>query len=155
MSDPVQPLIPRGHTLSSRNDSGRTIRGRLVVGDVSPPLPGATWSYAMSRLDSSGRVTEQSMVARLQWSAADRLTATAHGSDAVIIRRDTSGAFELSGRRRIRIPASLRARCALNAGDQVLLAASTRHDLLLVHTMAALDQLLRNHHHNLVPEATP
>jgi hypothetical protein len=109
----------------------------------------------MGRLDSSGRVTEQSTVERLRWSATDRLTTTAHGSDAVIIRRDASGAFELSGRRRIRIPSSLRARCALTAGDQVLLAASTHHDVLLVYTMAALDQLLSTHHDNLASEATP
>ena len=43
------------------------------------------------------------------------------------------------------IPAALRRRCGLRAGDHVLLAASAGQDTLAAYSFAVLDEALRAH----------
>ena len=43
------------------------------------------------------------------------------------------------------IPAALRRRCGLRAGDQVLLAVFTAQDALAAYSLAVVDQALRAH----------
>ena len=43
------------------------------------------------------------------------------------------------------IPAALRSRCGLRAGDHVLLAASPREDILAAYSFAVVNQAMRVH----------
>jgi len=43
------------------------------------------------------------------------------------------------------IPAALRRRCGLRAGDHVLLAASPGQDMLAAYSVAVVDQAMRAH----------
>ena len=63
----------------------------------------------------------------------------------VLARRDPGGMVTLPARPRVAIPASLRRRCGLRPGDQVLLAALPGQDALAAWPLAVVDQALRAH----------
>jgi bifunctional DNA-binding transcriptional regulator/antitoxin component of YhaV-PrlF toxin-antitoxin module len=84
------------------------------------------------------------MTAVLGWQAGDRLTFTA-AAGAVIARRDPVGLVIVPAKPYLVIPAALRRRCGLLAGDHVLLAASPGEDMLTAYSFAAVGQALRAH----------
>ena len=79
--------------------------------------------YGLGRIDRSGRVADRAVTGALGWRGGDRLTLTAEAG-VVVIRRDPGGMVTLPPRSCVPIPAALRRRCGLLAGDPVLLAAS-------------------------------
>jgi integrase/recombinase XerC len=88
--------------------------------------------YGTGRIDASGRVGDRSISAALGWGSGDRLTLTAEAS-MVVVRRDPHGMAILPASRCIVIPAALRRRCGLTAGDLVLLAARPGQDMLAAY----------------------
>ena len=63
----------------------------------------------------------------------------------MIARRATGGMVIVPTRPYIVIPAALRSRCGLRAGDHVLLAASPGEDKLTAYSFAVVDQAMRAH----------
>ena len=63
----------------------------------------------------------------------------------MIARRDPGGMVTVPSRPYVVIPAALRRRCGLRAGDHVLLAASPVEDMLAAYSFAVVDQALRFH----------
>ena len=63
----------------------------------------------------------------------------------MIAHRDPGGMVTVPARPYVVIPASLRRRCGLRAGDHVLLAASPGQDMLAAYSFAVVDQALRAH----------
>jgi hypothetical protein len=100
--------------------------------------------YGIGRIDASGRVADRAVTCALGWRAGDRLTLTAEAG-MVIARRDPGGMVTLPVRPCLAIPAALRHRCGLRAGDRVLLAALPEQDYLAVFTLAVVDQAIRAH----------
>jgi hypothetical protein len=78
--------------------------------------------YGIARIDASGRICERAVITALGWSGGDRLTFTADAG-VVTARRDPGGMVTVPASAYITIPAALRRRCGLEAGEQVLLAA--------------------------------
>ena len=91
------------------------------------PVPSAPRDvvYGIARIDSSGRICERAIVTALGWAGGDRLTFTADAG-VVTARHDPGGMVTLPASGYITIPAALRRRCGLAAGDQVLLAGRLR-----------------------------
>jgi hypothetical protein len=79
--------------------------------------------YGFGRIDASGRVADRATIAVLGWRGGDRLTLTGEGG-VMIARRDPGGMVTVPARPYIVIPAALRRRCGLRAGDHELPAAS-------------------------------
>jgi hypothetical protein len=104
------------------------------------------WVYAISRLDTAGRVSDLSTVRALGWAPDERVQLAAYANQALIARRDAQGLVAVTRRGYLRIPAALRARCAMRSGEQVLLAASPDADVLVVHTLSSVEHLLRTQH---------
>jgi hypothetical protein len=100
------------------------------------------WVYVISRVDSSGRIADRSVVRTAGWAAGDRVTVAGWRNEAVILRRDPEGMFVISTRAHLLIPSGLRRRCAVGGGDRVLVAANAGLDTVIVYTMAALQRLL-------------
>jgi bifunctional DNA-binding transcriptional regulator/antitoxin component of YhaV-PrlF toxin-antitoxin module len=100
--------------------------------------------YGSGRIDASGRVADRSAIAALGWRGGDRLTVTADAG-VMIARRDPGGMVTVPVRPYIVIPAALRRRCGLQAGDHVLLAASPGQDTLAAYSFTVVDQALRDH----------
>jgi bifunctional DNA-binding transcriptional regulator/antitoxin component of YhaV-PrlF toxin-antitoxin module len=63
----------------------------------------------------------------------------------MIARRDPAGMVTVPAQPYVVIPAALRRRCGLRAGDHVLLAASPGQDTLAAYSFALVDQALRAH----------
>src|SRR6185295_18743974 len=93
---------------------------------AAPQIPGpgpVDVVYGMGRLDSSGRVADQVITRVLGWHPGDRLTLT--GTPGIVTaHRDPAGMVTLGRKPYVTIPAVLRDRCGLHAGDRVLLAAT-------------------------------
>jgi hypothetical protein len=100
--------------------------------------------YGLARIDASGRICERAVITALGWADGDRLTFTAEAG-VVIARRDPGGMVTLPASAYITIPAALRRRCGLKAGDQVLLAALPGEDALAAYCLAVVDQAIRAH----------
>ena len=63
----------------------------------------------------------------------------------VIARRDPGGLVTMPAKPYLPIPAALRQRCGLQAGDRVLLAVFPAEDSLAAYSFAVVDQALRAH----------
>jgi hypothetical protein len=110
---------------------------------ASPPdRPGVV--YGFGRIDASGRVADRVTIATLGWRGGDRLTLTAEAG-VMVARRDPGDMVTVPSRPYVVIPAALRRRCGLRAGDHVLLAASPGEDMLAAYSFAVVDQAMRAH----------
>jgi len=104
--------------------------------------------YGLARIDASGRIADRAVTNALGWRGGDRLTLTAE-SGVVVARRDPAGMVTLQVRLYLAIPAALRHRCGLRAGDQVLLAGWPGEEAMTAVSLAVVDQAVRAH--GLVP----
>jgi bifunctional DNA-binding transcriptional regulator/antitoxin component of YhaV-PrlF toxin-antitoxin module len=98
---------------------------------LAEPLPGFAREvvYGFGRIDASGRITDRAVTTALGWRGGDRLTLTAD-TGVVVARRDPGGMITIPVRPCVVVPAALRRRCGLRAGDRVLLAALPGEDAL-------------------------
>jgi hypothetical protein len=142
---PIAPVIPPSAGPSVRGRSRLGTGHRLPVAAV-PVIPAAPAGvvYGFGRIDASGRVADRAITGALGWRPGDRL-ALAADAGVVIARRDQGGMVTVPSRPYIVIPAALRHRCGLRAGDHVLLAAVPGEDLLAAYSFAVVDQALRAH----------
>jgi hypothetical protein len=143
----ITPVVPSG----SPARHGRGIPGRaratfplpLASPPGSPPVLRDV-VYGIGRIDASGRVADRAIAAALSWRGGDRLTLTAQAG-VVVVRRDPHGMVTLPASGYIVIPAALRRRCGLRAGDLVLLAAQPAQDTLAAYPFGLVDQAIRAH----------
>jgi len=134
---PVAPVIP---SAGPGRRPGKPGTGRPMPLASAPRRPDLV--YGFGRIDASGRVADRVTIAALGWRGGDRLTLTAE-AEVMIARRDPGGMITMPSRPYILIPATLRRRCGLGAGDHVLLAASPEQDTLTAYSFAVVDQALR------------
>jgi len=134
---PVPPVVPAA---SPGCRPGKPGRGRPVPLASPPGRPDVV--YGFGRIDASGRVADRVTIAALGWRGGDRLTVIAEAG-VMIARRDPGGMVTVPTRAYVVIPAALRRRCGLRAGDRVLLAASPGQDMLAAYSFAVVDQALR------------
>jgi hypothetical protein len=136
----VPPLLPHG---------GTTAGSPGVVSLVRMPLPlpslisrrTSTVVYGLSALDDRGRVADRVVMRALGWSAGLRLDI--HETAGVLTAlKAPDGAYQLTNQGHLRLPAPLRHRCGLAAGDRVLLAADPDRSWLAIYPPAALDNFL-------------
>jgi hypothetical protein len=144
-ASPITPVIPPPAGRGARGRSRPGTGHRLPVASVPviPPAP-ADVVYGFGRIDASGRVADRAITSALGWQPGDRL-ALAADAGVVIARRDPGGMVTMPSRPYIVIPAALRRRCGLRAGDRVLLAVFPAQDALAAYSFAVVDQALRAH----------
>ena len=131
------PLMIPPRARPGGREQGRTgVVRRLPVATV-PEVPAARDDvlYGFGRMDESGRVANRAMTAALGWQPGDRLTVTA-AAGVVRVRRDPSGMVTMPSKPYLVIPATLRRRCGLRAGDRVLLAVLPAQDALAAYSFA-------------------
>ncbi len=101
--------------------------------------------YGIGRVDSSGRVANREITEALHWRPGDRLEIVLMPS-AIVIRACPDGPLRVPQRPSIVIPRPARTLHRIEAGDHVLLAAAPAYDLVMVHTLSALDDMLASYH---------
>ena len=114
----IAPLIPPRARPGGREHARPAIARRLPVA-AAPEVPVVPDDvvYGFGRMDESGRVADRAMISALGWQPGDRLTITA-GAGVVIARRDPGGLVTMPAKPYLVIPAALRRRCGLRAGDR-------------------------------------
>jgi AbrB family looped-hinge helix DNA binding protein len=138
---PVAPVIPPAGRPGSHGRRGlRASRPLPLAGP--PERPDVV--YGLGRIDASGRVADRAIISALGWRGGDRLTLTAEAG-VMVARRDPDGVVTVPARPYIVIPAAVRRRCGLRAGDRVLLAAVPADDTLAAYSFAVVDQAMRAH----------
>ena len=140
---PLAPLIPSSSVPADRRRAWAAAGRPLPLARPMRSVPQDV-VYGVARIDASGRICERAIIATLGWAGGDRLTSTAEAG-VVTARRDPGGMVTLPASGYITIPAALRRRCGLRAGDHVLLAASPGQDTLTAYSFAVVDQALRAH----------
>jgi bifunctional DNA-binding transcriptional regulator/antitoxin component of YhaV-PrlF toxin-antitoxin module len=141
----IAPLIPPAARTGSRENDRTSPARRLPLAAVPevPVVPDDV-RYGFGRMDEWGRVADQAVIRVLGWQPGDRLTLT--GSAGVVIaRRDPGGLVTMPAKPYLTIPAALRRRCGLRAGDRVLLAVFPEQDAMAAYSFAVVDQALRAH----------
>jgi hypothetical protein len=144
-AQPLAPVIPSSGVTASRQRARPAAARRLPL--ASPvPVPSVPEDvvYGIARIDSSGRICERAVIAALGWAGGDRLTFTADAG-VVTAHYDLGGMVTLPASGYLTIPAALRRRCGLAAGDQVLLAALPDRGSLAAYCLAVVDQAIRAH----------
>jgi len=139
----IAPVVPPLLPVSSRASSPGV--AELVRGPL--PLPSlisrrtSSVVYGVSALDDRGRVADRVVMRALGWSAGRRLGI--HETAGVLtVLTDPNGSYQVTSQGHLRLPAPLRHRCGLEAGDRVLLAADPDRSRLVIYPPAALDTLL-------------
>ena len=142
-AQPLAPVIPSPAIPAARWRAGSAAGRPLPLACPVRSVPEDV-VYGIARIDSSGRICERAIITALGWAGGDRLTFTAEAG-VVTARRDPGGMVTLPGSAYITIPAALRHRCGLEAGDQVLLAALPGEGTLAAYCPAVVDQAIRAH----------
>ncbi len=97
--------------------------------------------YGLAAVDDRGRIADRVVLRALGWSAGQRLTIAETGG-MLTVHTDPAGDHQVTNQGHLRIPAPLRHRCGLTAGDRVLLAADPDESRLTIYPPAALDNAL-------------
>jgi hypothetical protein len=100
--------------------------------------------YGLAALDCHGRVADRIIMQTLGWSPGLRLRIEIEeaATGALTAAPDPQGAYRITSQGHVRIPAPLRHRYGLRAGDRVLLAAHPEQSQLVIYPPAILDALL-------------
>ncbi|QUH05994.1 AbrB/MazE/SpoVT family DNA-binding domain-containing protein [Saccharopolyspora erythraea] len=130
------------------------MRSRLPLAEVATVPGDASWGYGIGRVDASGRIAENTVVRALGWAAGDHLSVSVRGG-AAVVRRDPQGAFTIPSAGRVLLPAPVRTRVGVGAGDRLLLAADPAQDVVVAFPMWALDAVLAPHANSLVGGEQP
>lgn len=136
------------HAAASRQDA-RAVLGRpLPVAQLADTVPESKTHLVVTRMDQHGRLADRTPLLALRWLPAQRVTfaADSHGG-VLLVRR--GGLEAITGQGHLRVPARVRHVLRLTAGERLLVAAFTQHDLLIVHTMAAVDAMMLAYHANI------
>jgi hypothetical protein len=142
---PIAPVIPSpGRLAGTPSVRPEAVRPLPMAGPAAALSVPAGVVYGTGRIDASGRVADHAVTCALGWREGDRLTLTA-SQGVVTARRDPVGMLSVPTRACLAIPAVLRRRCGLRAGDRVLLAAVPGQDMLAAYSFAVVDQALRAH----------
>lgn len=143
-------VVPAGRRFAAKQEQRR----RVPVSDEQAAGRDGSAPYRIAAVDHRGRVAESSLMRLLGWEPGARVE-VAMRSGVVLVRRSSSAAFRLTRRGHVQLPLAVRRWCDLGAGDRVLLAAAPDADVLVVHTMAALDDMVRAFHTRLFGSDQP
>ncbi|MBL8927204.1 MAG: AbrB/MazE/SpoVT family DNA-binding domain-containing protein [Pseudonocardia sp.] len=101
--------------------------------------------YGMSAMDGRGRISDRVLTAVLAWTPGTALTATTTPDGVITLAPEPDGRVHLPHENTLRLPADIRHRCRLHAGDRLLLLADPEHNQLRLYPPTVLDELLNRH----------
>lgn len=140
MIAPVVPPVLATSGWAATPSVATLVRGPLSLPALVPRRT-STVVYGLSALDDRGRVADRVVMRALGWSAGLRLD-IGETAGVLTVATDPDGGYQVTNQGHLRLPAPLRHRCGLQAGDRVLLAADPQRSRLAVYPPAVLDTLL-------------
>jgi len=125
---------------------------RLPVAALIDRAPRTATFYAVTTVDSRGRLADRSPLRVLGWPPLSRVSIDTVRGELIIIRR-CDGPDTITGQGHVRLPARIRHLCRLEPCERLLVAAFPTHDVLALYTDAALDAMLLGYHEALRAES--
>jgi hypothetical protein len=150
----IAPLIPPRRPGGSGRQPLANRMARLEVVDLLARPRSGSLVYGMGKIDQWGLISNRTTIDALGWTAGDHLHIALVGG-SVVAHRDPAGAFDMGAKPYLILPAPVRHRSGLDGGELVLLAADPNHDVLVVHPLAALDEMITGYHASLTTVASP
>lgn len=127
------------------NPAGRLMRSPRIAGlpVARPPerVQRSSSRYAFTTIDGRGRLGDRSLVRLLNWPPGSSLKPIVLDDQVIVLSR-SPGTAAVTKLGHVRLPAAIRHRCQLRAGDGLLLTTSPARDLLIVCTTSVLDEAL-------------
>lgn len=137
--------------LAQRQDTGG--RRGLPLPHLERPTVSSSSLYVVTAMDVWGRLADRSPFRALQWGHDIPLAlSVVHG--AMVILPKPAGKHLVTRQGHLRLPASVRHRCHLKAGDRVLLVGFAERNLLVAYPTSVLDAMVLAYHATLVEEAS-
>ncbi len=131
-----------------RNDN----RGLPLPSLHNGPDEGAS-RYAVTAVDSDGRLADRSVLTFLSWSAGQPIDLALEPGPIIVARRN--GNTAVSSRGFLRIPLPLRRQCGIAPRDRVLIAAYQRPPELLIIPISTAREVVHAYRRSHLDQATP
>ncbi len=144
----ISPLNMPQPNLDGPAASGRAARRSMTLASIPDPQT-ASMAFDITIVDATGRIFTRSIIGSLGWVPGQRLAIQA-AAGLIIAVADPAGSRALTAHGNLTLPVGLRSLCGLETGVRVLLAADPRRRRLLVYPPGLLDQLLTQHHHDIL-----
>ena len=104
-----------------------------------------TAKYTVTTSDRHGRLADRSLLKAMGWAAGQNLTIRpGQAPDTIVIRAETAGPAALSSHGFLRLPSAVRYWCHIREGDRVLIAGYPDSGLVVVCTLATLDDMINS-----------
>lgn len=117
---------------------------RLTVLQL-PPIQSVTKVYHLASVDMWGRLVVGAAMETLAWRPRTRLAMQPQGG-LLRVTADPDGTVTVTKRGQLRVPLALRRWCTLEAGTQVLVVADPLAAHLIIHPLAAVEQMVARQH---------
>ncbi|MBF6302474.1 AbrB/MazE/SpoVT family DNA-binding domain-containing protein [Nocardia amamiensis] len=125
---------------SSRSDVPKALAPHFAFPEGPDEAPIAALHCSVTAINRRGRLSAKSLLSLLGWGPGQRFS---FDVDQTLVKVRRSGAgWPLGNDGFLVLPADVRNRSNINAGDRILMAASLQHDLLVVYPPKALTAAL-------------
>ncbi|WP_152521547.1 hypothetical protein [Amycolatopsis decaplanina] len=138
------------------------VRGSAPRGMVPPPLAelgalveSGSVGFSLVRIDETGTVAAKVALSQLDWCAGQSIRFDVSAGLLVVGRASERVSARIPSKMGVVLPARLRSRCRMRAGEQVLLASLIEHDLLVVYPQHVLHAMVTGFHASLLRSRDP
>ena len=142
ISPPITPLLVPGAVRPMRHRSPPPQRA-LPLAALPALRPADAVVYGMAAMDDRGRLGDRSVLGALGWLPGTAVGVDVEdGVDGAAALVVTGGSGRITAAGHLRLPATVRHRLGLRAGDRVLLAGQPAAARLVCYPPATLDTVL-------------
>lgn len=135
-----------GFAIASPQDAREVLGQRpLPVAQLADKRQKSFTYLVVTAMDASGRLADRTPLLALRWLRGQPVMFAANSPQGIFVVR-RGGREAITGQGHLRIPARIRHILQLTAGERLLVAALVQHDLLIVHTVAAVDAMMLTYH---------
>lgn len=123
----------------------------LPVPALEPLVDSGTARFGLVRVDASGAVASKKAVTLLGWPAGMPIRYEVR-TGLIVVNSDPGAGRRVPEKLNLVLPKTIRARCRIRAGDQLLLAALVEHGLLVIYPQGRLYDMVIAYHATLQAE---
>lgn len=127
----------------------------LPVVDLGSLVDGGSVGFSLVRMDGTGTVAARVALSQLGWRAGWPIRFDVSSGLLVVASSEEPATVRVPAKMGLVLPARLRSRCRIRAGEQVLLAALVDHDVLVVYPQHVVHEMLTGYHAALLRARDP
>ncbi|QKV74247.1 hypothetical protein [Amycolatopsis sp. Hca4] len=121
----------------------------LPVAELGPLMDRGSIAFSLVRVGGNGVVAARMALQQLAWPPGQALRFSVSSGLLIVAPGEKPTAAFVPPTMNLTLPARLRSRCRVRAGDQVLLASVVEHNLLVVYPQHVLHTMLATYHDTL------